>query len=557
LISKPVVIYNNWSAYDELSDNVELTEELAMRQLDELLRLRGHGIRFDYYLMDAFWFAPDGGYRAWRKPHWPQGPDRWLDRCLANGIQPGLWVGTNGLCKLVPVSEWQDSLTANGSSMCLFQGGFLSHFMETLQRYYDRGVRAFKFDFANFGAATSEAEAKHSPAEIVENNISAFRRALSEFRQRNPEALLLAYNGFGGEIGTTSVPFSKTVDEAWLTVFDSLYCGDPRPSDVPAMDFWRSKDIYSDHMVRYCEFNGIPLHRIDNCAFMIGTTGTCYKRGTAAWKGMLLLTLARGGWMNVHYGNFELLDEVKAKWFARVQSMFLGMQANGRTRTFGGIPGRAEPYGCLSTNGSGSLCTVVNPSQRIAEIEVPDVGGLQGMVLFRDAGFVPKVRGNAITLGPEQLALVGYGGYANEAFGLGLQEDVNIPLDIRPIPASFVPDGTHAVSATVAAPGAGDLRIVMRLLASNGLAARISGGAPPGGTPMGQMLRITVRQQGRECPVEINYDKAIWSGLSWAVGEVRACNLAPGEPVTIRCESTHEAEVRIEAAAYAVVYSGQ
>mgnify|MGYP000131930396 CR=1 FL=1 len=557
MISKPVVIYNNWSAYDELSDNVELTEELAMRQLDELLRLRGHGIRFDYYLMDAFWFAPDGGYRTWRKPHWPNGPDRWLEKCLANGIQPGLWVGTNGLCKLVPVPGWQDSLAANGSSMCLFDGGFLSHFTDSLQGYYDRGVRAFKFDFANFGAATPEAEARYSPDEIFERNVAAFRGALSEFRERNPEALLLAYNGFGGEIGNTSVPMSKTVDEAWLTVFDSLYCGDPRPSDVPAMDFWRSKDIYSDHMVRYYEFNGIPLHRIDNCAFMIGTTGTCYKRGTAAWKGMLLLTLARGGWANFVYGNLELLDEVKAEWFARVQSMFLPMQANGCTRTFGGVPGRAEPYGYLSADGSGSLCTVVNPSQCIAEIEVPEVGGQRGTVLFRDAGFAAQVRGNVVTLGPEQLALVGHGGYASDEFDLGLQEDVIIPLDIQPIPASFAPDGKNSVSATTAAPEAGDLRIVMRLLSSDERAVRISGGAPPAGTPMGQVLRITARQQGRECPVEINYDKAIWSGLSWAVGEVKAANLAPREPVTIRCEYTHDAEARIEAAAYAVVHGGQ
>ena len=30
----PIWVYNNWSAYDELSDNVPLTEELAMRELE-------------------------------------------------------------------------------------------------------------------------------------------------------------------------------------------------------------------------------------------------------------------------------------------------------------------------------------------------------------------------------------------------------------------------------------------------------------------------------------------------------------------------------------------
>ena len=39
MITQPVSVYINGAAYDELSDNVELTEELAMQQLDELLRL--------------------------------------------------------------------------------------------------------------------------------------------------------------------------------------------------------------------------------------------------------------------------------------------------------------------------------------------------------------------------------------------------------------------------------------------------------------------------------------------------------------------------------------
>ena len=39
MIPQPISVYDIWAAYDELTDKVELTEELAMRQLDELLRL--------------------------------------------------------------------------------------------------------------------------------------------------------------------------------------------------------------------------------------------------------------------------------------------------------------------------------------------------------------------------------------------------------------------------------------------------------------------------------------------------------------------------------------
>src|ERR1700760_2848694 len=91
----PVFVYNNWSAYDELSDKVVQTEELAMRELGEVVRLKKNGVRLDYYVMDAFWFDKMGGYRVWHKEHWPNGPDGWLRACAANGILPGMWFSTN------------------------------------------------------------------------------------------------------------------------------------------------------------------------------------------------------------------------------------------------------------------------------------------------------------------------------------------------------------------------------------------------------------------------------------------------------------------------------
>jgi len=60
-------VYNNWSSYDELSDNVLLTEELAMKELDEIIRLRRLGVRFDYYMMDAFWFAQMESHGGWHR----------------------------------------------------------------------------------------------------------------------------------------------------------------------------------------------------------------------------------------------------------------------------------------------------------------------------------------------------------------------------------------------------------------------------------------------------------------------------------------------------------
>jgi hypothetical protein len=53
-----------------------------------------------------------------------------------------------------------------------------------------------------------------------------------------------------------------------------------------------------------------------------------------------------------------------------------------------------------------------------------------GRTLFRDAGFLPALNGNEIKVGPGQLAVVGFGSYADARQDLGVQEDVRIPVDI-------------------------------------------------------------------------------------------------------------------------------
>lgn len=560
-LDDPIFVYNNWSSYDELSDNLRLTEQLAIRELDEIVRLRWLGVRTDYYVMDAFWFDPQGGYRTWRKPDWPQGPDHWLNKCKDNGILPGLWFGTNTLVKMNPAPEWQDSLNRQKRAMSLYEGGFLSDFMNVLEYWYDRGVRLFKFDFADFSAATPEAEKTQTVDEIRSRNITAFREALKKFRQKNPGVVLVAFNGFGGDYDSTGgpFPFQHPVDLRWLEVFDSLYSGDPRPSDVPETNFWRSIDIYSDHMVRRYEQSYVPLERIDSTAFMVGNTGTIYYRKTNAWKGMLVLMLARGGWINTIHGNLELLTERDARWFAKVQSLYLRLQALGRTKTFGGVPGDAQPYGFGSLDVDGSIYAVMNPAQSVEEIRMPLLSRVQpandhGRVLFRDAGFEPVLRGSNIKLGAGQLAVVGFGRFSTLEYDLGVQQDVHIPLAIRPIAAEFVSKGKNTIRTTMSSPERGDLRIIVEQHETDGRVARSTGGAPPRGITMGNILLLRAWQGAQRVSVDMNYDKAIWSGLSWAAGEIKHSALIPGQPLTIECSSAEKNSVRLEGRIFAVEY---
>jgi len=552
---EPIVVYNNWAAYDELSDTIELTEELAMRQLREVVRLRRQGVRIDAYVMDAYWFAPDGGYRIWRKPNWPDGPDRWLAACREHGLKPGLWFSTNNLSHLEPFPAWEDSLTAKRNAMCLFAGGYLPHLIETMQLWYDRGVRIFKFDFAKFTAATPEFESLPRE-EIVRRNETAWRTALAAFRARNPDAILQAYNGYGGDRGTWR-PLRQDVDLRWLEVFDSLYSGDPGPADVPAMNFFRSVDIFGDHKVRRYAANGVPLERIDSCSPMLGNTATAYWRKNTGWKGMVLLNLAHGSWMNLLYGDLALLTDDDARWFARAQQLFLPLQARGRFYVFGGVPGEGQGYGFAALGETGSVYTVVNPGQTVATVPLPRAALDQvrtgvGRVLFTDVGFVPLLTDGAITLGPEQLAVVGYDRYAGAEFDLGVQQDIVIPRAIEPLALADVTSQPNVTTASVRAPERGGLRLVLRQYAENGEPLRSRGGLKPPRTSLEKVLRFEVRRGDEILPLQMTCNRAVWSGMSWAVAEVPAAALKPGEVLTVRALSAESRPTKLNLEVYRV-----
>ncbi|HKF49511.1 MAG TPA: hypothetical protein VKB38_19280 [Terracidiphilus sp.] len=560
-LQAPISVYNNWSSYDELSDNIPLTETLAMKELDELLRLKQARVRFDYYMMDAFWFAPDGGYRTWRTPNWPNGPDAWINKCQANGVRPGLWFSTNTLVKIQAAPAWKDSLTKDGGAMSFFEGGFLPDFMNALQYWYDHGIRMFKFDFVDLNAVTPAGAAKYTKAEIREKNADALREALRKFRDKNPEAVLIAFNGFGGDLDNSvnHLPFHEPTDLRWLEVFQMQYTGDPRPSDVPEANFWRSMDIYSDHMVRRFEQLGFPLERIDSTGFMVGKTGTIYYRAMHAWKGAYLLMMARGGWVNTVHGNLELIRGNDAAWMARAQSLFFELQGLGRIHTFGGIPGDIEPYGFAGVTTRGAVYVVMNPAQNVATITLPKIVFNQpalgpGRVQFHDAGFEPRLEGNQIRLGPGQMAMVGYGAYAAPKYDFGVQDDVVIPRSIRPTPIAFHATGKGSIEASIDPPSHGALRIIIREKTPDGYVRRTWAGGPPNGENMGKVFALSATQDGKPVPVKIDYDKIVWSGMSWAVGEIDSKSLNANKPLTIQFHSAEKDLITLDGSAYLVEY---
>jgi hypothetical protein len=207
----------------------------------------------------------------------------------------------------------------------------------------------------------------------------------------------------------------------------------------------------------------------------------------------------------------------------------------------------------------GAIYTVMNPAQAVREIEMPPLSRAQpplanGRIIFRDAGFVPILRGNRIKLGPGQMAAVGFGRYAAQDSDLGVQDDVHIPLSIAPLDATFSPSGDNTIEATIPPPAAGDLRIIFQQRGSDGSIMRSWPGGPPNGATVGKVLKISAEQNGKQLPVEIDYDKQVWSGLSWGAGEIRRRELASTGSVLIRCSSAEKGKVMLEGHLYVVQY---
>jgi hypothetical protein len=71
---------------------------------------------------------------------------------------------------------------------------------------------------------------------------------------------------------------------------------------------------------------------------------------------------------------------------------------------------------------------------------------------------------------------------------------------------------------------------------------------------MGKVFTIQAKQAGRTIPVVIDYDRMIWSGLSWAAGEIGTAGLDAHQPVLIRISSADKDAVVLEGKVYRVEY---
>jgi hypothetical protein len=178
-------------------------------------------------------------------------------------------------------------------------------------------------------------------------------------------------------------------------------------------------------------------------------------------------------------------------------------------------------------------------------------------VLYADGGYRPVLRGSELSLGPEQLVVVGFDQYATGAYNFGRDETISIPVSISKIASSFKETGKNKIAGTIDKLPVKGVRIIFQQFDAKGFPYRTWGGAPPDGKKMDAFFRINVTQKGKPVPLRIEYDKMIWSGLSWAAGEISEDDLDFGKPLSIECVSTETQLLTLKADVYAIGYSNR
>jgi hypothetical protein len=241
-----------------------------------------------------------------------------------------------------------------------------------------------------------------------------------------------------------------------------------------------------------------------------------------------------------------------------VQRLFLGLQDQDHMRSFGAPVGSGEPYGFAGSGAHGSVYVVVNPGETAATLALPALGAgpinrSHGRLLFRDAGFTPQLNGNALTLGPGQMAVVGYGAYTSSAFNFGVQQDVIIPQAVEIVDADFHSTDSGALEASFNPPIEGVVRLILRPRASIDEAA-----GPPNGRTAGdntaQAFTLDASQSGRSIPVRLDDSNKLVRSMGWTVAEIDVNDLTPGVPLVVRFHSNSTDMAALEARAYAVEY---
>jgi hypothetical protein len=538
----PFSIYCDWGLHDELGDTVELTADMTSRALDHLTRWREkHGVGFDYYLIDCFWFDPQRGYKHFKKPHWPAGFEPLLERIRGLGMIPGLWYSTSGWRLDVP--EWADSRSTN-THYSLVDGPYAKHLEESLFHAADKwGVRFFKFDFAQF--TTSATGVTRPPEETYRQSVDVLTGILQRLRRAYPDLYSIAHCGYNRARYSPAGAHSPANDTSWLRAFNAMFSGDPIPSMQPRSSLGRSCDLFQDEMVYMVHRDGFPLDRIEDHGVMVGNTNTCLERGRTGFRRSHLAQLARGGRRDFYYGDPSLLTDDDLAGLRKSRSLFYKAWNDGLATQFvgPGRPGGSPWHGFLTGGGAAGLLYLTNGTCSPQKISLTMPGLFTARSLFRDAAEHPAVFVTpdrlTVELAPESVALIGCGEYADASCDLGSGDDL-APKQMSLLPLQFkTAPGLLSASIDSPLPAGTQLHVVVDFRDATMLESRpMRLGNQDNLKRKHDTLRVHelagIRIIGKRGPIEHCSqvpDTAVFSGIAWVA---RTFNLSAADlPATL------------------------
>ncbi|MDP0499479.1 MAG: hypothetical protein Q7P63_05190 [Verrucomicrobiota bacterium JB022] len=557
-------IYSTWGFHDELGDRVALTEELARQALQSLKSWRAQGLEMEVFALDGFWFDQELGFEHANRLYWLTPMQDFLQEVRQAGFTPGLWFSTSGAWLKVP--EWQESLSADHWHYSLIEGPFADALEQALLNAASNwGVRCFKFDYARLGADVSGSS--RSPREAYRLGLDRFRTMIRRLRQACPDVCLIGQNGFtrDRQHERHGWPHAPALDPALLELFDALCPGDPHLGDLPATAATRSLDLFVDRGTWQLHQAGVPWHRVADHGKLIGMTNTASYRGTTGLLRSHLAQLARGSRCDAFSGDPTLLQPSDVKCLRDSRAWFVEAWSRGlETRYLGdGEPTVAPWHGWLTGGAQAGLLYLVNPRLRpqLIELTLPDLAAAH--VLFSDSILPPPLQHTEdrllIELGPEQMALIGLGDFADMR-ALRSQIDPPLPRDVRLVPMQFR-RSAYGLEGRLEQPlpKGFDLLVIARAwegdtedlhpLRPRGFGAqntRIDGADRP---KAHQVLTISLEDlQGRSTPVQEVPSAPTWADITWVAR--RFPN--PAVPATVRITWNVEPCTRLTAEAYAV-----
>ncbi len=502
-------IFCDWGAHDEMAGDSQLDEQMALRLADRLAYAASHGVRFDSYLMDAYWFEEHVPAPDFKKSTWPKGPDRFLTRLKELGIAFGLWfdvgLAVNGL------GSAYRRRNDDGAPLCLGCEENVRLLFSGIRKQLDAtNARLIKLDFAAFDCTSSTHPHAQGGIRSKEPAVRNLLSQLQHLREAYPQLLVLAYNTF-----TINESVIAQLDEnepravisaIWCLYLDYIYCGDPRPAEQLSADMPHSLLAYTDTMEQRFLRAMIPPEAIDDHGTMLGNTNTIYYLGKASFRDSWIMNLSRGNRKQHLYGELSLLDDADWAFLAQSIPLFERTLSEGWTVRLHGDPMHgAYAYSCFDERGG--FLTLVNPSSQEQTLCVtPDCWRAQEQLAlclrYSEQAFTEKNLGKTAralvrTLRPGSVELITW-----QRCQPACREGF------------LVLDSAAALTFTVP-ENAG--RIGFRLTEENGAPIRTFG------TPT-EALHITgnLARQLRT---------PIWSGCSWIT-----CNCHGGETVLLRSD---------------------